>query len=263
MKSFVYCILLSGLGLFACRKAVEGCTEPRAQNFNPEADENCCCSFFQLRGRLNHSVDELGQESFGLGGTYLNNLGEALILNQAQMLISRARLVDAEGREWALQDSSDYVLSNGSKLRLANDWAELNPNVQTLVLGRMDRAGDYLALRFEVGSLNAENWGLVQRELLQNNHPLRSSNLLLNNRLLSYNFSLILPNSQDSFQLQSQALIPVELAFNLRVEEGRDTDINLLVNYLALFQNLDLSQTNAALINRHLLGQIPNMFKIL
>ena len=54
MKSRFWSLLLILLSLVigGCYSDIEDCLDPTATNFNPEADEDCCCKYPQIKTPL-------------------------------------------------------------------------------------------------------------------------------------------------------------------------------------------------------------------
>lgn len=235
--------------------------QPSARNFNPEADKDCCCQYFQLQLELEHSSDTAGN-SLNLNSPYLDDFGTAYIPTDLQLLISRPRLVDNLGQEHGIQDSAIYTLWDNSRMALWNGPAVLNPNNRTVQLGRFDRAGRYERLRFELGLPTA--WEQVNNSLLPSGHPLRNAALYSDSlrRYYSHSLSLILPNIQDTFTLILQENNLIDLPIDLLVEDGRNASIGLRIGYLDLFSGVDFARDDRASIRQKIRDNTPNIFRI-
>ena len=69
MKKLLF--LLPIIILFSnCRETTEGCLDPEASNFDPSADETCCCEYPQFSIRFSYNNYDTDTTAFGLNKVY-------------------------------------------------------------------------------------------------------------------------------------------------------------------------------------------------
>lgn len=73
-KSWVVIILFS---LAGCYNEVEDCLDPQATNFNPEADQACCCTYPDLRLDVLYTYDTL---EFFERGMYAHSIHDSVVV---------------------------------------------------------------------------------------------------------------------------------------------------------------------------------------
>lgn len=125
----------------ACTKK-EGCTDPAALNYDPEAETNVGCEYAPDGFAVElHMHEYLGGDELALGSAYPIN-GVTTNLNLVQFYVSDIRLVDASGNESAADGV--YLL--------------VNPSEEEYSIGNLP-AGDYTKVKFNVGIDSVTNHG--------------------------------------------------------------------------------------------------------
>lgn len=142
MKNRFLFLLITGvctlLYLSSCNKK-EGCTDATANNFDAEAEVNCCCEYDTLPAETNakfsmHLHQYVGSEIFVPGNVYEIG-GVKTQIDVARFYVSNIRLVDSSGAETAF--AGTYLLAD--------------PGYEEYELGEIPHTGTYTKIRFDVG----------------------------------------------------------------------------------------------------------------
>lgn len=138
-------ICLVALSVQACYTKPEGCTDPVASNFDPEADVNTGCTYFLTRVKNDPKYNGL---DFQLDTfAYLDLLNDSFKVEQATFFVSGFRFEMNSGELVQVLDS--FQLPSGQYT--GKDYLALNPSASFQTLGRVSGYGNFQALRFNIG----------------------------------------------------------------------------------------------------------------
>lgn len=133
----IACFTLLSFG--SCNKDKQGCTDPTATNYDPDATNDCCCEYSSGFATEVHFHPYVGTEPMAEGGTYMFN-GNAMRIDNARFYVSNMRAVDANGNETPMEVKYLFV----------------TPDPDEYEVGNLP-AGDYAKIRFDVGIDSATN----------------------------------------------------------------------------------------------------------
>lgn len=178
MKSRFWSLLLILLSLVlgGCYSDIEDCLDPTATNFNPEADEDCCCKYPQVKTSLVFKSDT---NSYSLGDTISHDLFEKMIIHDFAVLLQDFRL-RSPTTEYEIEDMTAFSRAlNGDTMKvLLKDDLILLRNRFNYTLGTLTAPDSLVELSFHGGLLN-EYSGILS-EGLDDDHPFE---ILINNDL--------------------------------------------------------------------------------
>jgi hypothetical protein len=259
MLRLFFCVSLF-LAFVSCAR-VEGCMDPIAKNFDPEADKNCCCQYYQLRFDIDHSIDTFGTD-FNLLNFYSDAAAAAYQIKSSALLISDISLVKADGTAFYISDSILTTQQNGGSSWLRDDFIYLKPGTFISNIGAFIHYGDYSKVRFLVGlsGVAAQSDGAV----LNTSHPLSSSNAFYNAVNGSYRSGRweIIKNVTDTIVYELSDTIWVELDYPLSCRDGFDTAVPLGFNYSTLMQDVVFATDDSLTVLQKFKNNIRHAFYI-
>jgi hypothetical protein len=254
-----FCLAL--ISVFVSCTSVEGCTDPVAENFDPEADKNCCCLYYQLRFDIDHSIDTFGT-SFNLLNFYTDAAGAAYQIKSSAMLISDVSLIKTDGTAFYVNDSILTTLQNGSSSWLRDDFFYLKPGNFISDVGAFTTFGDYSKVRFLVGlsGTATQSDGAV----LSTTHPLSATNSFYDATSGRYRSGRweIIKNVTDTTLYELTDTVWVELDYPLSSRDGFDTVVPLGFNYSTLMQDIVFATDDSTSVIQKIKNNVRNAFYI-
>jgi hypothetical protein len=150
MKKLLF--LLPIIILFSnCRETTEGCLDPEASNFDPSADEICCCEYPQFSIRFSYNNYAIDTTTFALSSVYNDDGNNPYYVNNINLYLSDFELVRADNSVLRISDSLDVILQNGTSTNIIDDIIILKPNTFKYDIGTTITSGDFVKIRFKVG----------------------------------------------------------------------------------------------------------------
>lgn len=238
-------VLFTVFNLCGCNIKQDGCLDIAAENFDLDADKSCdgCCRYPSVSVSLSQKWND---DNFNKDTTvtYPDVHGEQYKIIDLRYLLSSFTWIDADGQMYTI-DSTDIACGNES-VRYTHDLVIVEPRKFVYVL-------DTIRLSPEVRTLNLKfGW----KEELQcvdetsENIPAEFSDasplwdtlsdsraairLILQPDLNIYHFDTLYIHTCQDLQ------IPYEYDFI----PGKDTQLNISVNYALWFQNADINDLN-------------------
>lgn len=267
MKILVFTGLLAFLllGAQACTTRVEACMDPVARNYNAEADDDCCCTYYQLQWTVRHFARDTS-ELLQLNSPFTDPQGQILTPLRLDFLISEVELVDANGVAWPVQDSTYLFLRDGSAAYVQGGLGVLNPNGIIYKFGKFAHWGEYVALRFRIG-LTAPASEVDGERVTPTTHVLSASASptmydSINNVYNHYNLVLDNVNADTSYVLRSSPTTIVEIPVELSVRDGADTNISLDIFYSRFFDGVQWGIDAPADIANKIMTNAPAAFTL-
>jgi hypothetical protein len=249
--------IISALSLYSCA-GIEGCIDPVARNFDPEADKNCCCQYYQLRLDMVHSIDSFNTP-FVLFNFYSDANADAYQIKSTSILISDVALLKADGTASYVNDSILLSSSSGSSWQ-RNDFSNIRPGVFVNNIGSFTDFGNYVKLRFLVGLQDA----LQQTDgsNLSTAHPLSTASEFNSaNGFLTGRWEIINNLNEPMLYFLSDT-VWVELDYPVSCIDGADTNIPLGLNYNALMQGIAFASDDSTTVVQKIKNNIRNAFYI-
>ncbi len=132
-KSFFVPLMLTLLVFLAACNKKEGCTDPNALNYDPDAETNVGCEYISSHSVETHFHAHVADETLLEGNTYTIG-GVVTELTFARFYISNPRLIDSDGNE--VSAPVKYLL--------------ILPATDDYEIGELPD-GSYTGIRFEIG----------------------------------------------------------------------------------------------------------------
>ena len=255
-------LLFGAIWMAACQQPVEGCTNPRAENFNPEADQNTDCTFYQLTVEWQHHADSLPSDTVVQGSVLTDAAGEAFLVDDCRILGSQVRLTALGG---APISSPESIL-----LPTVNGQQTVEDNFFGIGLGQYSAdatgwitLGSFDTLTLQLGLDTVLS--VVSPSSLDNpGHPLGSSANpyvydSLQNQYNTLLLTVIQPNNNNrSISIALTEPITYRFVYPITVLDGMDIPIRLRLDYGQLLQGIRWSTDTEAAIRTRLLQNLPN-----
>lgn len=260
-KYRIFLLFLSGL-FAACNASVEGCTDPLAKNYNPEADKDCCCTYFQLRWQLRHRASD--STGFLSETDYAYASGtDSFRVSNLRLLVSDVALLRSGGQAFGVRDSVELVLlGSGESLLLPDDFRGISPTNFIVNMGKFTDLGPYQGLRFAVGL--APHLQNIDPAALDTVHVLSSKSPYYTPSDgycgLSLRSTAQSTGTERRFRLRDS--VRVYLNYNKTVTGNADTDIPIDIRYDLLFADIDWAAGDSAAIVQQFKNNLRHAFVI-
>jgi hypothetical protein len=228
-------LILPVLLLNSCSKK-EGCTDPAALNYDPDAEKNVGCVYAEAFALEAHFHAHVGDETMIEGNTYTIG-GVAAQLNTARFYVSNPRLVNAVGEETLTPVK--YLL--------------ITPETDHYEFGDIT-PGDYVALRFEIGIDSATNHADPSQYELGDPLGAQFPNMHWG-WSMGYIFLRIdgVADSDadgtpdDGFEMhlgEDEFLATIEIDYPITIGDGMENTFHLNADWSQLFTGVDLATDN-------------------
>lgn len=257
---FALIVLLS-----SCFEPQEGCLDINATNFEPSADENCCCILPNYKVQMAHRV---GEEIFNLDSTYLNNLGQEFIIRNVQFYLSNFKLLDENNEALEANQKLNAVWMENANLRqdsIKDDIILVNRPFFERILGTSSEVKDFQGVEFCYGLKDTAN--CVIADSISSTHPLgpKTDSLYIYPDG-KYHFAILEledgnGNSYD-LELGSNGLDIIFLDYFYSPNRGEEASIRLITDYSMWLEGVNfLTMTKEQIADKIVLN-IPSSFRI-
>lgn len=255
MKFFLAALVFALLSFTACTKKVDGCMHPRAENFNPEADEdkNDACNYYQLTLAMQHYASTLTNDTLKLGNWLYDANNEPFYLSTMKILGGQLHLVKTgTDEEIESPESAPFYNANGTPIYVEDNFFISKLEDYSYNIAGWTELGSFDRLRFHLGipdAIRATNPSLVTEE----KHPLSTtaSTYMFDSTSMSYltaKMVVVQPNSNTTLTFNFFDYIPIELPYVINVVDGINTPIRLRLDYLTLFNGISFTNDSEAII---------------
>ena len=145
-KSWVIIVLFS---FCACYDQVEGCLDPEATNFNPEADDSCCCMYPELLLDVLYTYDSL---EFFERNRYAHAVHDSIVVLDFGIIMKNFQLRSAS-QDYSITDSTEFWIADGmdSSRQFRSDDLILFGDRFNYVVGQLIPALTFESLSFTTG----------------------------------------------------------------------------------------------------------------
>lgn len=251
-KLLLALFLLSALS--ACYEPKEGCLDYRAVNYDVAADDACtdCCTYPDLKLALRHQAvwpqDPDTSITFKYNTHYSTPFDKFhyFKIDRFRFFISGLHLINSDGQAFTLPDSLTFTSENNSSFKTENNFTKADRDIlQTATLGTFITEGEFNKVELTIGlptdvlTASADN--------LPTGHSLATSDSLLYDTLSGYRHGIVrfyrdtLDSSPlEEFTFAASQQLTLELSELLEVRPGHNVKLTLTINYLALFDGVDL-----------------------
>jgi hypothetical protein len=258
----IFCIISFFIGatlLVSCNEAVEGCMEPQASNFNPEADTDCCCTYFKITPNFYLTGNRL--DTFRLDSIYLD-------ANQDSFRLLNLNLL---GSEWSLRPKdlstglSTAVTSINLKQKdntrvLAQDgffW--IDQATATTVGVSWTEAFRYDSLRFRIG-LPSGLKTTDQASIESTTHPLALSTLTVGDSLAGFGLRIHRLRTDDTIRYLLLNSYELGVAVDFTFLHDQENTFPLGIDMTDLLKNITFELQDSATVVKVLEQNIQSSF---
>ena len=222
--------------LSSCYQNEDGCLDPKAVNFSPESDEDCCCTYPQLKIEWIKRYDTL---SFSTSSIYA--LGD--ISDSVQILVHRMYLSEVELNNHRVEDKIELDLED-ELVDLVDDVQIFRTENSVFNIGQWTREGQFDALSLDLGLSDS----FCLATLGDSAHPLNDaeSGLYDEDSGKRYHWFLRLGfsgNRSDTLDLKldcDDEFVTLELNGEWDMERGKNFTIPLVLDYKQLLDGLKI-----------------------
>jgi hypothetical protein len=255
------------LTLVSCYRGSEGCLDPRARNFDAEADRDCCCLYYRLQAELGHLFVQNGDTlPFVLGQPYSTDAGDTITAVSLPFLLSDLRLVRADGSEMRVANTLALQTANGPAV-VPNSFVVADPGTLLADFGDVSALGTFERARLYLGvfpGANHHDGNLPASHPLSALHPrglYRSE--AEGHTFLRPEIRLFGDTLARTYALYGDArtvALDLPLPQPLVLADGMDARIGLRIVYSALFAGISFRNDPPETIVDKLFANAPGSF---
>lgn len=258
----------------ACFQPKEACLEIEAVNFDPTADQNCCCTYPQLKLDISHIYDTVGLVE---GAAYPTASGQMFRILDVAFYLSSFELFQQNNRFSVVDSTILYRLGDAPTDTVSAYYREdvllvRREDATTHAAGSFATVGSFDNFCMHFGLSDALNKTLPGKA--PTGHPLarQSEGLHTGNTETGYYFARIILTRDsltstvpDTLFIMRAEMADTAICFpNTYVHEpGKDFYVDCIVDYKKWFGNIDFLNLSIADIKEKIIENIPSGFEIL
>lgn len=243
----------------------------RAVNYDVTADNACtdCCTYPVLKLVLRHQAVWPPKPDtsivFKYNTPYISPFDELhyFSVDRFRFFISGLHLIATNGHIHVLPDSLTFTSENNQTFKTENNFVVADRDIlQTATVGTFVAEGDYDKIELTVG-LPQQLIKAVADDLPKD-HALATSDTLLYDSLSGYRHGIVrfyrdtldaTPIEEFHFAASQQLTIPLPKVLSIR--PGHHVKLTLTINYLALFDGVDLVNDATETIREKVFQNFP------
>lgn len=249
--TLIFCFLAA---LAGCYEPEEGCLDYRATNYDVTADNACadCCTFPVLKLALRHQAVWPPNPDTSITFKYNTHYATPFDkfhyfkVNRFRFFISGLHLIRTDGQAYTLPDSLTFTSQNNSTFKTEDNYTKADRDIlQTATLGTLITEGTYDKVELTIGL--PEEVLTASPDDLPSGHALATSDTLLYDTLSGYRHGIVrlyrdtLDSSPlEEFTFAASQQLTLALPEVIDVRPGHNVKLTLTLNYLALFDGVDL-----------------------
>ncbi|BDS14689.1 hypothetical protein [Aureispira anguillae] len=265
MKLIFCCLFLLILSFYSCTKKVEGCTHPRAINFNPEADVDEGCDYYELTLEFQHYANSLANDTLVMGNWLTDANNESFYLTTMKVLGGEMHLIKAGTDEVVTSpELTPFYDFNGLAIHVEDNFFISKLGKYDYNIASWTELGEFDRIRFHLG-IPDKIRQTSPIKVSENQHPLSTTatTYMFDSTSMSYMTCQIVakqPHTGNTFTFTFFDYIPIELPYNATVRDGENVPIRLRLDYLALFNGVSFSNDSQATIKNKILQNFPTAY---
>ena len=265
IKTLKFLILIFLCSFVACFDPQEGCLDVSASNFDPTADENCCCTYPNFKVQM---VYRFGEDNFNLDSFYLNNLNQELAIKNVQFYLSDFKLIDENNDALIANEKVEVYWNNNGSVQvdsIKDDIILVNSSFMEEVIGTTDMPNDFQGIELYFGLKDTAN--CVIADSMASAHPLgpKTDSLFIYPDG-KYNFAIIELEDNNgqvyNFELGSNGLILIALDYFISIGNGEEASIPLIVDFEEWLTDVNFNTMTIQQIADKIVNNIPSSIKI-
>lgn len=249
LRFVFFCFVLTSLS--ACFEPKKDCLDITAANFEPSADESCCCTYPLLQVDILHRVDD--SLRLTLGNYYPTLSGDSFALVDFAFYLSDFTLFK-QNETFFVSDTIQLAVLQGADTvftAFRDDMIAVQRNdASTHVIDTFKNQGAFTDVSFRFGL--KDSLESVLREKAPTGHPLGSADKALYDTLsMGYSgmwvkLARVLPNSTiDTLELRFDSMeLPADIkklsGSGLNQETGFDLHFTIKIDYKQWLENIDI-----------------------
>lgn len=251
-----------------CYEPKEGCLDIAATNFDPTADQDCCCTYPELIFSIDHLADTVRLSPDSI---YHDIAGNPFKISYFQFYISDIRLIRGDGSFEQVADTLQvyYVADLGvDSVILPDDFTLINQGGFSFGAGVLKATGDFEQIAFKIGIgepvlRSFPSW-------FETGHPLSENTISMWDTINGY-YSVRTGILRDTSQPENISTVSLpaksqsaELQFtkSFTAVEGYDTTIRFKVDYLRWMEGINVLSDNELEIAQKIVSNTPNAISI-
>ena len=257
MKLELLCTSLLILIIWGCYENQEGCLDALANNFDIEADRDCCCEYPSLILQYDHVVDTASYSS----SVWYDIANSVFQITSAQFYVSAFSLSDSLGQIAHIRDSISIGMAE-----VADDAALVSAGSFNSTVGDFIAPGRYKSIMFNVGLTDILDG--ADPSLFDENHPLDTAIAMFDEDLgyLDWSMELNLVTGSDTLaRMFSGQLDNQEKALTINVSKGKGENLNVVlqIDYAEWLEGVDLISDPDDEVERSISRSLINSIRVL
>jgi len=251
----------------ACVEPVDGCLDIEATNFNPVADDDCCCIYPQLVLGLAYRA---GDEAFSPETVYTDAAGTAFQIRKVVFYLS----------DITLKQNNQLIRSSDSLLVLYRDMDEVLDSVYLFTnvllinrtafsanLGTFREGGIFTAVQLRFGLDDPLNFSAFNDYPVRHPLALQLDSMHTGSISEGYYFlkmDIFLPDTEEVINLAikgAQNSQLYEFPVNIESKTGFDRRVNLQIDFLSWVNGVDFANMNKEQITNLVIQNTENVFR--
>ncbi len=252
--SICFCILFC----FSCGESVEGCLDITAENFDANADKDCCCDYPDLIINFDPIYD---LERFSLDKKYPYNSNlDTFIVEEFSLLFSEIHPIQS-GEEI----ETDKLIRIGvnddlgqETLTVEDNFIVVTPERFSYIVNEFNHPGSFDGIAI-LNGLTDENRRIIPDSVLVSGHPMTSETDSIWNEDIGYFYLYmkVIPNTVDLEEfkevvIHGEDITSLNYVGTLNNEVGYDFEIDLQIDYKLLFDGINFEADNENIISQKL-----------
>ena len=260
MNRLLIALLFGVLGFSACMQE-EGCLDASATNFAPGADRDCaddCCEYPKLDLRF---FTEIDADSF-----YTDANTGRFRVDDLRFFISNVQLLQSDG---TLVGVSDLVTIEPAGDVVEDNYTIGDFNSFSYEVGDVAGYGDFVGVRFDIGLDAVANTAVPEQMPDAHSLGIQEDTMYVSAdegyAFQKIDLSIIADadtTSQAFNVLGDENLVSLSLTDTFTLARSFDVEIQMDVDYVALFAGIDFEADDEALIIEKIVTNTPNIFSI-
>ena len=242
----------------ACLRPVDGCVHPRAKDFNPEADRNTTCDFYDIYYDFEHIYSDSTVMTDSM--LIIDKDNNQYFIDQLQFFLFQSHLSKSDASSFSSISDITYQ-ENGSTKYLEDNIALFSFRQNSAQACDWTHLGTFDSLDFQIGIPSTiQEYNFVG---LDASHEFNTSSPLYDqNRLVSARIVLIDAISNDTVEVLTDYFLPYKTSINRTVADGMDLRLNCQLNYDSLLYNISIPNDASSLIGQSIIQNIHNSLTI-
>lgn len=245
--------------LVSCNEAIEGCMEPQASNFNPEADTDCCCTYFKVTPTF--FLRENSLDTFKVDRTYLDANQDSFKLLNISLL----------GSEWSLRPQGiSEDLSTGAttinlkqtdntRVLVQDGFFWVDKATATTIGVSWTEALRYDSLSFKVG-LPLGIRTTDQTSIETTGHPISLSTLVIGDTLSGLGLTVYRSSVGDTINYLLSGVYDIGLPVDFTSAHDQENTFPLGIDVDKLLTNISFEVQDSTTIIKVLEQNVQNSF---